>query len=71
MGENADIVKFEDDGSYWVSCWNCGGAGYHEGECECQSFEDVCCCADPEPPMCRECKGEGALHVKKQEVEDV
>lgn len=69
MGENADIVNFEDDGSYWITCWNCGGAGYHEDECVCQSVEDTCCCAAPEPPICRECKGKGALHVQKPETE--
>jgi hypothetical protein len=59
--DSADVVSVEPDGSYWVSCWACGGAGYHEDSCECEAFEDVCCCAEPEPPECSECHGKGAL----------
>jgi hypothetical protein len=54
-----EIVSFEPDGSYWVSCWNCGGAGYHDGDCTC--MDDTCCCLYPEPPPCSECNGKGSL----------
>lgn len=56
--EPEDIVIFDDDG-YYVSCWACGGVGYHEGECTC--LDDTCCCLYPDPPVCSECKGSGAL----------
>lgn len=61
LSEGPDVVRFEQDGSYYVSCWNCGGAGEHSDACVCQSFEDTCCCAEPEPPACSECGGTGAL----------
>ena len=44
----------EDEG-----CWNCGGEGFLEGLCTCG--EDTCCCLEPEPPICPECKGKGYL----------
>lgn len=44
-----------------VPCWMCAGVGFHDGECECQAFEDTCVCAVPEPPVCEECKGAGRL----------
>lgn len=34
-------------------CPHCGGEGFIEGECTCG--EDCCCCAEPDPPACREC----------------
>ncbi len=40
-------------------CPLCGGAGVLEDECECQAFEDTCCCLYPQPPVCPECKGAG------------
>lgn len=65
MGPDPDIVSFEPDGSYYVSCWACGGAGDHEDECTCG--EDCCACLEPEPPTCSECKGTGALGPIKPE----
>lgn len=62
----ADVIRTEVDGSYWVTCWNCGGEGFHDGDCECGEFEDTCCCAEPTPPLCRECRGKGALHIQAQ-----
>lgn len=44
-----------------VDCWNCGGSGEIEGDCTCG--EDTCCCLDPEPPVCSECRGRGYLVV--------
>jgi len=58
-----NVIRFDDDdGGYWIDCWKCGGAGFHEDECVCQAFEDTCCCLEPEPPACEECKGTGELH---------
>ena len=59
MNDDPDIVKFEPNGDYWIACWACGGEGDIEGDCTCG--EDVCCCLEPEPPTCSECKGTGAL----------
>lgn len=36
-------------------CPHCGGTGILEDTCVCNSFEDTCCCADPEPMECPEC----------------
>ncbi len=47
----------ERDYSEWIECWNCGGEGYIEGECDC--MEDSCCCLNPTPPVCGVCKGRG------------
>lgn len=47
------------DAEDWVGCWNCGGCGTLDDSCICEAFEDTCCCAEPEPPICRECKGKG------------
>jgi hypothetical protein len=35
-------------------CPVCGGTGVLEDECTCG--EDTCCCAEPEPPECPECR---------------
>lgn len=48
---------------YKVDCWNCGGSGEIEGECDCG--EDTCCCAEPSPPPCSHCLGHGVLVVSK------
>ncbi len=64
-----DILRFGDDGVYFVSCWNCGGFGEHSDECRCQDFEDTCMCLVPEPPVCRECKGSGELRVEPSKTE--
>lgn len=61
-----DIVRYGDNGDYWIVCWSCGGAGEHSDECECQDFEDTCMCVAPTPPECRECMGKGALHVQPE-----
>lgn len=45
----------------WVDCWNCGGSGDIEDDCTCG--EDTCCCLDPEPPICSECRGKGGVFV--------
>lgn len=45
----------DDDGS----CFACGGSGVLDDWCECQRFEDVCCCLNPEPQTCDECGGAG------------
>jgi hypothetical protein len=57
--DHVDIVSFEPDGSYWISCWACGGMGFYESDCTC--CDDTCCCLVPEPPSCSECKGTGSL----------
>jgi hypothetical protein len=45
----------DDDGS----CFMCGGSGYREDQCECETVESVCCCRVPTPPVCDECGGAG------------
>lgn len=43
------------------TCGMCGGAGILEDECTCMSVVDTCCCLEPEPPTCPECRGRGRL----------
>lgn len=38
-----------------ADCSRCGGSGFLDDECVCQTVEDVCCCAEPEPRPCPEC----------------
>lgn len=45
----------------WIDCAACDGGGVIEGECIC--MEDTCCCAEPEPPVCLLCDGEGGRKV--------
>lgn len=35
-------------------CFMCGGEGFIEGECTCG--DDTCCCLEPTPPECPECR---------------
>lgn len=49
--------------SYKVDCWDCGGSGFYEESCTCG--EDCCCCLEPEPPRCSECRGKGFLVVSE------
>ena len=51
--------RWEDDGfdPHEAECWDCGGSGEVEHQC----FEDSCCCLDPEPDVCRTCRGRGYL----------
>ena len=58
---NTDPQEDLDD----EDCYNCGGEGFIEGWCECQSVEDVCCCASPTPPICETCGGSGAMKPTK------
>jgi len=57
-------VRYEDmydddfDG-HWIECHDCGGTGFLDDACECEAFEDICMCAEPTPPPCRECNGKG------------
>lgn len=43
------------DGEADEDCPMCGGIGFLLDECECQEFEDTCCCLNPTPPVCPEC----------------
>lgn len=45
----ADCVDLDD-------CHMCGGSGVLDDECECSAFEDVCCCLQPMPRECPECR---------------
>lgn len=63
------IGEYAEEESYnefeeWVECWDCGGEGYHTDACECEAFEDTCCCAEPTPPICRTCKGKGGWNAE-------
>jgi hypothetical protein len=46
-----------DDFAPWIDCWQCGGEGEIEGDCDC--MEDSCCCLVPTPPRCDVCRGAG------------
>lgn len=59
LGPDPDICHFEDDGSYWVTCWSCGGEGLYDDQCTC--MDDCCCCLYPDPPTCSECGGAGTV----------
>lgn len=43
----------------WIDCWDCGGEGFYLDSCECEAFEDICCCLTPTPRRCSTCKGKG------------
>jgi hypothetical protein len=55
------IERQDDLTGRWVECWNCGGEGYLDGECTCG--EDCCCCLEPDPPRCSECRGKGGWYM--------
>lgn len=56
-----DDIELLGDGTYWRTCYQCGGEGLGEHDCG----EDTCCCLDPEPnTTCGICKGEGGWKVK-------
>jgi hypothetical protein len=57
----ADYADFDD--LDWTECWDCGGSGYDEYSCECEAFEDTCCCAEPTPRKCSTCFGKGGWTV--------
>ena len=45
-----DYDDHDDD-----ECFMCGGSGVLD-DCECQAFEDTCCCLYPRPMACPECQ---------------
>lgn len=51
-----------DDG-LWDECEDCHGEGVIDGTCQCEAFEDTCCCLHPEPATCRTCNGKGGFHI--------
>ncbi len=55
---DAEIAEQYDDS---VECWDCGGEGAHDEICECEDFEDTCCCLHPTPKRCRTCGGTGYI----------
>jgi hypothetical protein len=55
----ADQDHYDDYIDDWIECWDCGGDGYYDDECECESIADQCFCETPTPRQCRTCKGEG------------
>lgn len=58
MQEQIDDHMWDDgDGD----CFMCGGSGELDDECECSEFEDVCCCAQPVPRACPECRHQARL----------
>lgn len=48
-----------DEFGEWIDCWDCGGEGEYGDMCQCEDFEDICCCAHPTPKRCSTCKGKG------------
>ncbi len=42
-----------------IDCPECGGEGFDDNECECESIVDTCCCAELTPRVCRACRGRG------------
>lgn len=51
-----DYTDYYDD---WFDCWNCGGEGRIEDECECTLVADQCHCQTPTPRKCNVCDGAG------------
>lgn len=49
------LLSDELDLEPWIDCWQCCGQGVIEGDCTC--MEDTCCCLEPDPPVCDECRG--------------
>ena len=60
--DDHEYTWLDDKGNEWRDCWDCGGEGFHDGDCTC--MDDCCCCLTPDPPTCRTCRGTGALMVK-------
>jgi hypothetical protein len=59
----ADIDPSDcEDLREWIDCRDCGGEGDHDGICQCEDFEDTCCCATPTPKRCSTCKGNGGWY---------
>lgn len=56
-----DETWIDTKGVEWTDCPACGGEGFIDGECTC--MDDTCCCLEPDPPICDECRGAGALKV--------
>lgn len=69
-GRDGEGVEYDDEGRFDYmddaydnseECWDCGGEGFDDLECECEAFEDICMCAEPTPRRCRTCGGSGYL----------
>jgi hypothetical protein len=57
-----DDTELLDDGTYWRTCWQCGGEGVGEHDC----FDDTCCCLNPIPnTTCDICRGAGGWKVNE------
>ncbi|MEM7211769.1 MAG: hypothetical protein AAF479_07730 [Pseudomonadota bacterium] len=50
---------YDDFYDNWVECDDCGGSGEDDSMCECEAFEDICCCLHPTPARCDTCRGKG------------
>jgi len=57
----ADYSDFDDHD--WQECDDCGGDGLDETMCQCETIEDICCCATPTPVRCQTCGGKGGWHI--------
>jgi hypothetical protein len=64
----AGIGGSMNTGKVAVDCWNCC-----EGELSdtCTCGDDTCCCLEPEPETCGECRGTGVLWVSPEHAENV
>lgn len=58
---DADYRDFDDHD--WIECWDCGGSGEYGDICQCEDFEDTCCCLHPTPKRCSTCHGKGGWPV--------
>ena len=57
----ADYRDFDDED--WEECHDCGGSGTDDDSCECEAFEDTCCCLVPRPRSCATCNGKGGWTI--------
>ncbi len=59
---NSQVPEIEEPDS-WTECQDCGGEGLDTDSCECEAFEDICCCAEPKPSPCQTCNGKGGWEI--------
>lgn len=60
------LAAYDDLSDDEDECFMCGGSGFLDDECECSAFEDTCCCLEPTPRECPECRRERLKKVAKE-----
>lgn len=65
--EQLDQWDYHDSYDDWIECDQCGGDGYMDDECECETVVDICSCATPTPRRCRTCHGKGGWTNETEE----